>query len=225
MVREKREHTIAVMRREVGLTQPDLAKLIGVNRVTISRIEIGRDPLSKAMADRISVQTGISPDWLFGEDLENPKTIDGGAFTEQTYRYYRDVVTKSGVEQGKELAKQYAELVEFILYAIPHYLKAGKTGILATRLNKAKFELNEVFTSDLHEQMTVVWKNMHKSVKKAGDQMLSNIQKSIQPIKENAFKNITALEKQFLEEYGEEQLNTPFMDLKPKRSSKKKRKG
>jgi DNA-binding XRE family transcriptional regulator len=57
---------LAAARRRVGLTQQQLADRLGVNRVSIARIEAGTRSPSMALGLRISEELGEPVEALFG---------------------------------------------------------------------------------------------------------------------------------------------------------------
>jgi transcriptional regulator with XRE-family HTH domain len=60
------------LREALGLTQHQLANMIGASHSTIQAIELGRLPLSERFAWRISEQTGVDVRWLRAGKLPNP---------------------------------------------------------------------------------------------------------------------------------------------------------
>ena len=61
----ERGHPVAAARKRKGLTQQQLADALGVNRVSIARIEAGTQSPSMATALRLSEVLGESVDALF----------------------------------------------------------------------------------------------------------------------------------------------------------------
>lgn len=57
---------LAIARRAKGLTQEELADLVGVTQPTIARLEAGKKPPSLRLALRISSVLGFSVEELFG---------------------------------------------------------------------------------------------------------------------------------------------------------------
>ena len=55
---------IRYMREQRVLTQGQLAELVGVHRVQISRIEMGRQTPRAPTIQRIAAALGVSPEWL-----------------------------------------------------------------------------------------------------------------------------------------------------------------
>ena len=58
-LKKKSRHVVAWVRKTLGLTQSELASLIGISANTLQSIELGRLPLSERIAYRLSEQTGI----------------------------------------------------------------------------------------------------------------------------------------------------------------------
>lgn len=70
------QHNLARLRTLIGLTQAEMAKLVGVSAATIQSIELGRLPLSEKLAKRISFESGVTCDWLIKNDLSESPVID-----------------------------------------------------------------------------------------------------------------------------------------------------
>jgi transcriptional regulator with XRE-family HTH domain len=64
-----RKHVLCILREILGLTQKQLAQLVGASRPTIQAIELGRLLLSDHLAQRVSEETGVSIHWLKANDL------------------------------------------------------------------------------------------------------------------------------------------------------------
>ncbi|MGA2166473.1 MAG: helix-turn-helix domain-containing protein, partial [Solirubrobacteraceae bacterium] len=62
----ERGHRVAQARKRAGLTQPQLAEKIGVGRVSIARIEAGRQSPSVVLALKIARELGEPVEALFG---------------------------------------------------------------------------------------------------------------------------------------------------------------
>lgn len=61
---------VRLARAAAGLTQVQLADAAGLHKITISRIETGRYPLSIAAAIRIARATGVPPMHLRPDNFE-----------------------------------------------------------------------------------------------------------------------------------------------------------
>src|ERR1700738_1645722 len=72
MPASKQAHVLAVLRKNLSLKQPELAKLVGCSAATIQAIELNKLSLSPGLAGRISAATGVDLDWLQANDLNRP---------------------------------------------------------------------------------------------------------------------------------------------------------
>lgn len=54
------------------VSQDDLGGLVGIHRVTVTRIENGKAPVSLEVLERLSQVLGVSRSWLLGE----PEQVD-----------------------------------------------------------------------------------------------------------------------------------------------------
>lgn len=59
-------------RTALSMTQADMADALGVNRVTMNKVENGRANVSLEFLERLSELTGRSREWLLGE----PEQVD-----------------------------------------------------------------------------------------------------------------------------------------------------
>jgi DNA-binding XRE family transcriptional regulator len=76
---EQTRHCLAFLRKLLGLTQAEMASLVGCATVTIKAVELGKLKLSFKLAERISAKTGIHIHWLQNNDLKAPLTDDRGS--------------------------------------------------------------------------------------------------------------------------------------------------
>jgi transcriptional regulator with XRE-family HTH domain len=78
-------HLLARLRAELGLSQADVGKKIGVAERTIRRIELGTQRLTAALAERIGDHYDVAPNCLMENDLEKGlHTRDGQRWTKKT---------------------------------------------------------------------------------------------------------------------------------------------
>lgn len=68
--------SLAVLRSIIGLTQGELAELVRTSRPTIQAVELGKLPLSRRLAERISLHTGVSMVWLLNNKYKVPATCE-----------------------------------------------------------------------------------------------------------------------------------------------------
>jgi transcriptional regulator with XRE-family HTH domain len=66
------KHTLAVLRRTIGLEQKEMAELLGCSPATIQAVEYGKLKLSESLASRIRHETGVDLEWLLSNDVSKP---------------------------------------------------------------------------------------------------------------------------------------------------------
>jgi transcriptional regulator with XRE-family HTH domain len=69
-------HPLAVLRQIIGISQKELANLVGKSAATVQAIELGKLALSEELARKISLETGISMKWLLDGDPSGPPVGD-----------------------------------------------------------------------------------------------------------------------------------------------------
>jgi transcriptional regulator with XRE-family HTH domain len=72
-------HTLAVLRTAIGLTQKEMAAILGCSTPTIQAVELGKLKLSDGLAERIAWETGVALTWLMKNDVSTPPLADTGA--------------------------------------------------------------------------------------------------------------------------------------------------
>lgn len=74
----KNRHVLARLRRELGLTQRQLAGWVGCSRIAIQHVERGERGLSESMARNVAQATGVALDWLLKLNYRTPPLTAGG---------------------------------------------------------------------------------------------------------------------------------------------------
>jgi transcriptional regulator with XRE-family HTH domain len=83
-----RRHVLALVRIAAGLTQGQLAKLLGVKEITISRIERGTLALSEELAAKAQKELGVAAGWLLANDPKTPAISPrGGKWSKQLFEF------------------------------------------------------------------------------------------------------------------------------------------
>lgn len=96
-------HPLAALRAEIGLSQDQMAELLGVSRKTVQAVELGNLKLSDSLANRIVKETWISPDWLMGGDLTKPMvSCHDAPFDRGTFELAQAWKTATAEEAEKE---------------------------------------------------------------------------------------------------------------------------
>jgi transcriptional regulator with XRE-family HTH domain len=75
---------IVSLRKELGLTQIEFAKKLGISRSAISLIEIGKNPLTEQNIKTISLIFGVNEEWL--------RTGKGEMFKTENYPRYSELL-------------------------------------------------------------------------------------------------------------------------------------
>jgi len=72
MSASKFQHNLARLRKHLGLSQFDVAKLAGCSKATIQSVELCRLELSRPLAAKLQGALGVPLDWLLLNDLTSP---------------------------------------------------------------------------------------------------------------------------------------------------------
>jgi transcriptional regulator with XRE-family HTH domain len=164
MRKSSERHPLAVLRRIIGMNQPEFAEMVGLSESTIAKIESLRLPLSPENAILIASQTGCSSTWLAAGDPEAPPratfsiTEEGEEpepndryssypFTLETFQYVRALRQKGGMIEGVEdpAYMVVADSIQELLRALHRATKAGKTEYAHIKL----YNLVQSMTKDL----------------------------------------------------------------------------
>ena len=89
----------AVLRSIAGLTQGDLAELVGTSRPTVQAVELGKLALSRRLAERVSLHTGASMRWLLDNKYKVPPTCQRDAHKPYTKRIFD--MTRAEIEDPR----------------------------------------------------------------------------------------------------------------------------
>jgi transcriptional regulator with XRE-family HTH domain len=104
MRRSPKRHALAILRLKLGLTQKEMARLADCSTVTIQSIELGRLPVSRTLANHISMLTGVSRDWLQAGDPNRPVVTDeGNPYTPETFEMFGAALLWPGRSGREEL--------------------------------------------------------------------------------------------------------------------------
>src|ERR1700730_13890862 len=83
-----KKHVIADIRLKCGLTQPQLAKLLGVAGISLQRVEQGTLRMSEEMAAKAEKQLDVSGAYLLANDpTQAPVTPRGGLWNVEHYEF------------------------------------------------------------------------------------------------------------------------------------------
>ncbi len=107
-------HPVSVLRAEADLLQKELAALVDRSPRTLQSIELLKAPLSMGLAEAISRQTGVHPQWLLNGDPDVPPyDIYGAPFSRATFELAQANIEFGNLErlQVSSLAKRFAQLL------------------------------------------------------------------------------------------------------------------
>ena len=94
------------LRKELNLTQEELAQKIGYTRTAISAWEIGRNEPSNADTIKLAEYFGVSTDFLLGKsDIRNPEKLDTDKINIGLSKKDYTPLTKEQQEKIEEFAR------------------------------------------------------------------------------------------------------------------------
>ena len=80
---------VALLRKAIGLSAKDFAKLIGRSIDTIRSLESGRLALSRRLAAQLSYRTGVPMSWFLDKSIKGPPVdIAGFELTPQIFEFH-----------------------------------------------------------------------------------------------------------------------------------------
>jgi transcriptional regulator with XRE-family HTH domain len=160
-----KRHVLANARIEIGLSQGDLADLLGYSTATVQRIEQGTLALSEELALKVQEALDISATWLLANDPARPPITPGGGlwnkfnyeFTQASQPEFepvdislRDELERENEVKTSELSEDLAAREIYAMYRAMLKKARGspKRTILMYRVQKAFQELKKDFPPD-----------------------------------------------------------------------------
>jgi transcriptional regulator with XRE-family HTH domain len=160
-----KRHVLANARIEVGLSQVELADLLGCSTASVQRIEQGTLGLSEELALKVQEALDISATWLLANDPARPPiTPGGGLWNRFNYEFarasepefepvdisLRDELERENEVKKEELSEDVAALEIYARYRAMLKKARGspKRTILRYRVAKAFQELEKDFPPD-----------------------------------------------------------------------------
>lgn len=121
-------HPLAILRTVAGLSQQELADMVGVSRRTIQSVELRTLTLSEGLALKLAAATRVSVPWLLAGDVAAP-ILDyrGEPYTKSTFDHARASAT-SGLTAASDNGISNEERKDHILFGQArtiHYLIAA----------------------------------------------------------------------------------------------------
>ena len=139
-------HVLRTVRALRGLSQPALARLVGVEPITIRKIENGELKPSRKLANRLATETGVDPNQIIENfDPESPHPVMGHPeiLTKQDWTTRKkpklDEPTLKAIE--REVKATADDVREMLKASVPK----GSVWVLLHALRQALAELREEF--------------------------------------------------------------------------------
>jgi transcriptional regulator with XRE-family HTH domain len=160
-----KRHVLANARIEVGLSQVELADLLGCSTATVQRIEQGTLALSEELALKVQEALDISATWLLANDPTRAPITPGGRFWNRFNYVFarasqpefepvdislRDELERENEVKTEELSEDIAAREIYAMYRAMLKKARGspKRTILRYRVAKAFQELKKDFPPD-----------------------------------------------------------------------------
>lgn len=145
MRKSLKKHVLAVAREITGLKQFAFADIVGCSLSTIQSVEVGRLKLSKGLASRIEVKTGINSGWLLENDPTKPPIdLVGEPYSREKFDRVRELIGSSAVcFIGSLVALRSAVYKLGALSVVA--AQRDQTNILAYRLNTVLDDILDEF--------------------------------------------------------------------------------
>lgn len=147
-------HTLAVLRRTLGLNQKEMGALVGCSLKTIQAIEYGVLALSPELASATCHETGVGLNWLRKNDVAAPIiTDDGKPYTREIFDSVRaSMVGAYGAAWGAEVIA--------VLQMPEWMMRIGQHAIIANHIEKG-----QLFAYLMHEAIESAIAKFNERVK------------------------------------------------------------
>lgn len=151
-------HALAVLRTTIGLTQKELADLVGRATRTIQAVELGNLSLSDSLGYELASKTGVSLEWLIKNKPGSPIVDEAGKpYTRASYEKARarEVPLSDSLWQYTASLKAVAVSLSMILRASLAAYRSNEVGLFAFRLTEAVADATEKLRG--HEKDFAGW--------------------------------------------------------------------
>ena len=144
------KHVLAVLRTTIGLTQKEMAALLGVSTPTIQAIELGKLKLSDRLAEKICYETGVNSCWILSNDVQIPPyrysctELNAAPFAEQ-YEIYRANLRTSDILDADKANLCFTMTMEGVAELILSAYAEGKLPLCMLKLDHVLLELRKTF--------------------------------------------------------------------------------
>lgn len=109
----KKPTGVVAVRKATGLSQQKFGTALGVSKATIENIELGRAPVSEALAEAIGALTGAVP-WTISTD-EGPRDFNNERYSAESWKHWQEYEFDD--EQINHLAEMARERLSILVEA------------------------------------------------------------------------------------------------------------
>jgi transcriptional regulator with XRE-family HTH domain len=157
------EHKLAIVRKNIGFHQVEMANVLGVTVDAIKSIESGRMKLSQDLAERVQRETGVTAEWLLADDITKPIQFTMGPtwwlqkqkeaqLQEMTVAKSRQIITDLRKAQHVGACAirflSFWELITKLISIAAKAVKCGKFSLFLFKLRKMMTDLEGEFQCD-----------------------------------------------------------------------------
>ena len=136
---------LKAVRKELGLSQGDFAKMLDINQSSVSKMERGSIEIPLQLVSQIIERLGIPPKWFFADDSVLLTTDTNTTITaDPKGSRYQSARIKRLAEENKALKEKQRNLDEVLLSQGKTISRQAKEiEMLVARITKLEEELEE----------------------------------------------------------------------------------
>ena len=150
----KKVSGVAIVRKATGLSQQKFGTALGVSKATIENIELGRAPVTEALAEAMGALTGAVP-WTISSD-EGPRDFNNKCYSAESWKHWQEYEFDD--EKINHLAEMARERLSVLVEAAARNT-AGELGIVP---DSRKVSRSHVFRSVMMEFNRFVFAQINK---------------------------------------------------------------
>jgi transcriptional regulator with XRE-family HTH domain len=138
------QHVVARARQILGMTQGQMAERLGIARVYVQKIELGKRRLTLKVAAQIQAITGITIEELMAGKRGRPVDGMGNTITKKSMDEIAALREEIRIERVDQFVAMFACRVEFLLDAAAH-AEPEKFSVIDYALGEALDKLEKEF--------------------------------------------------------------------------------
>lgn len=150
----KKPNGVAIVRKATGLSQQKFGTALGVSKATIENIELGRAPVSEALAEAIGALTGAVP-WTISSD-GGPRDFNNKCYSAESWKHWQEY------EFDNEKINRLAEMARERLSVLVEAAARNTAGELGVVPDSRKISRSHVFRSVMMEFNRFVFAQIKK---------------------------------------------------------------